>query len=106
MINICLKRQIQNMVVNHGHFTKITHIQESKKGSYIIIHLAVDESSKENGGLIYLQGSHAEEILDYQNNKKSWKEDNNEDGITRPGQTINYEQEMLNKYKPIDVFFS
>ena len=77
---------------------------KAKKGSYIILHLAVDESTKENGGLIYLQGSHSEEILDYQNNK-SWKEDNNEDGITRPGQTINYEQEMIKKYKPIDVVF-
>lgn len=77
---------------------------KAKKNSYIIVHIAVDESKRDNGGLIYLEGSHVEEILDYQNNK-SWKEDINEDGITRPGQTINYEKQMLKKYKIIDAFF-
>ena len=76
----------------------------AKKNSYIIVHLAVDESTKNNGGLIYLKGSHVEDVLDFESNK-SWKEDVTKSGITRPGQTIKNEAEMLNKYEPIDIKF-
>lgn len=70
---------------------------------YFIVHVAVDTSEKENGGLIFLPGSHKEEILDFENNI-SWKEKSDKDGITRPGQTIK-NSSVLNKYKHIDVTF-
>ena len=76
----------------------------AKKNSYIIVHVAVDESVKENGGLIYLKGSHVEDILDFENNK-SWKENSTISGVTRPGQTIKNEKEMIKKYKTIDIVF-
>ena len=76
----------------------------AKKNSYIVVHLAVDESTKDNGGLIYLKGSHVEDILEFESNK-SWKEDATKSGITRPGQTIKSETEMLKKYEAIDIEF-
>tara|TARA_B110000444_G_scaffold244521_1_gene264062 strand:- start:474 stop:1205 length:732 start_codon:yes stop_codon:yes gene_type:complete len=75
----------------------------AKHGSYIIVHVAVDESRKDNGGLIFLEGSHKEEILEFENNK-SWKEDYVDGKITRPGQTIK-NQTLIEKYKKIDVIF-
>ncbi len=74
------------------------------KGTYIIVHIAVDKSVKENGGLIFLPGSHLEEILEFKHNK-SWREESNQDNITRPGQSIVNVNEMIKKYPPIDVIF-
>ncbi len=71
------------------------------KGSYIIVHLAIDDSHQENGGLIFLPGSHKEEILEFKPNK-SWREEKHVDGITRPGQTITSE-DILNKYPKVDL---
>ena len=36
---------------------------------------------------------------------KGWKEDATKSGITRPGQTIKNENEMLKKYEAIDIEF-
>ena len=77
---------------------------KAKKDSYIICHVAVDRSEKENGGLIYLDGSHKEDIIDFKNNK-SWKEESDINGITRPGQTITNIDAMLKKYPSIDMAF-
>ena len=77
---------------------------KAKKDSYIICHIAVDRSEKENGGLIYLDGSHKEDIIDFKNNK-SWKEESDINGITRPGQTITNIDAMLEKYPSIDMTF-
>jgi ectoine hydroxylase-related dioxygenase (phytanoyl-CoA dioxygenase family) len=77
---------------------------KAKKDSYIICHVAIDRSEKENGGLIYLDGSHKEDIIDFKNNK-SWKEESDLNGITRPGQTITNKDTMLEKYTSIDMIF-
>jgi len=77
---------------------------KAKKDSYIICHVAIDRSEKENGGLIYLDGSHKEDIIDFKNNK-SWKEESDLNGITRPGQTITNKDAMLEKYTSIDMIF-
>ena len=45
-----------------------------------------------------------EDILEFESNK-SWKEDATKSGITRPGQTIKNENEMLKKYEAIDIEF-
>lgn len=71
------------------------------KSSYIVLHLAVDNSNKKNGGLIFLPGSHHEDILDFKKNI-SWREEVQTSGITRPGQTIN-NQDILNKYSHVDI---
>ena len=64
----------------------------ASKGKYIILHIAIDKSLKENGGLIFLPKSHNEKILKFKHNK-SWREEAHKDGITRPGQTIVDESE-------------
>lgn len=76
---------------------------KSPDGSYLITHVAIDRSEKENGGLIFLTGSHKEPILDFEHNI-SWKESSNKDGTTRPGQTIK-DINKLEQYQMMDVVF-
>lgn len=72
-------------------------------GAYLVVHVAVDKSTKENGGLIFYEGSHKEDILDFENNI-SWKENYTTNKITEPGQTIK-NKSVINKYKKKDVIF-
>jgi len=72
-------------------------------GNYFIVHLAVDKSEKENGGLIFLPGSHKEDILDFENNI-SWREKLDKDGIAKPGQTIK-DKSVLEKYNHKNMTF-
>lgn len=71
---------------------------KAKNGTYIIVHLSLEDSDKENGGLIFWPKSHVEDILPYKNNK-SWKEDFDKDKISRPGQTI----EIPSQYISMDM---
>ena len=56
-------------------------------GAYTILHLFLDDSTPENGGLVFYEGSHVEPILEFQN-RVSHKEKKEKSGKTRPGQTI------------------
>ena len=47
---------------------------KAKNGTYLQLHIFLDASDKENGGLFYYPGSHRENILPYEY-AKSWKED-------------------------------
>lgn len=71
----------------------------SVKGSYIVVHLSLEDSDPDNGGLIFWPGSHVEDILDFEHNK-SWREDFREDGIARPGQTV----QVPSKYSSQDMY--
>lgn len=77
-------------------------------GHYTIVHLALDGSNQDNGGLIFWEGSHVEPILPYIY-KKSWMEESDPDGIARPGWEI---ESIPSKYpitkinlKPGDLCF-
>ena len=63
------------------------------------LHIFVDPSSKENGGLYYYPGSHQEDILPYEY-AKSWKEGFDHEGISHPGWTI---KEVPPQYKRVDI---
>ena len=69
------------------------------RGAYTQLHIFLDKSEKENGGLFYYPGSHNEDILPYEY-VKSWKEDLDERGISHPGWKIN---EIPPQYERIDV---
>ena len=56
-------------------------------GTYIIVHLSLEDSDPDNGGLIFYSDSHKEDILDFADNK-SWREAFDEYGISHPGQTV------------------
>ena len=71
----------------------------AKNGRYIQLHIFLDQSEKENGGLYYYPGSHREEIMPY-GYVKSWKEEFDENGISHPGWTI---KEIPTQYRKIDV---
>jgi hypothetical protein len=72
---------------------------KAPNGHYTIVHLAIDPSTKENGGLTFWKGSHVEEILPY-DYKLSWMEDADDDGITRPGWKI---KNIPNEYPMLEV---
>ena len=57
---------------------------KAKYGAYMQLHVFVDQNDKENGGLFYYPGSQKEDLLPYEY-VKSWKEEVEEDGFTRPG---------------------
>jgi ectoine hydroxylase-related dioxygenase (phytanoyl-CoA dioxygenase family) len=60
---------------------------KAEHGAYTILHLALEDSDSENGGLEFWTGSHVEPILDYEY-KHSWREKVDDDGIARPGWMI------------------
>lgn len=73
-------------------------------GKYVIVHLFLENCSKNNGGLVFFAGSHAEDLLAFKR-RKSHREKKNKDGTTTPGFTI-YDSEMKfirNKYQKVDV---
>jgi ectoine hydroxylase-related dioxygenase (phytanoyl-CoA dioxygenase family) len=72
---------------------------KAEQGAYTILHLSIEASDAENGGLVFWPGSHVEPILDY-NYKHSWRETVDDDGVARPGWEI---RDLPEKYKPIDV---
>ena len=71
----------------------------SAPGAYLQLHIFLDASDKENGGLFYYPGSHREGILSY-DYVKSWKEDFDEQGISHPGWKI---KEIPPQYRRVDV---
>lgn len=77
---------------------------KAKHGNYVIAHLFLDDSTPNNGGLIFFEGSHVEPVLDYKI-RNSHKENKNNKGVTRPGATIN--QKDMNRvkkiYKKVDI---
>jgi phytanoyl-CoA hydroxylase len=60
----------------------------AKYGAYVIVHLFLDDSTPNNGGLIFFEGSHKEKLLK-NTLRVSHKERKNKRGLTRPGRTIN-----------------
>jgi ectoine hydroxylase-related dioxygenase (phytanoyl-CoA dioxygenase family) len=72
---------------------------QAEHGALSIVHLMIDDSGPENGGLVFWEGSHVEPILDYEW-RKSWREDADEDDITRPGRQIN---NIPDKYEAINI---
>ncbi len=68
-------------------------------GAYMQLHIFVDQSEKENGGLFYYPGSHKEDLLPYEY-VKSWKEKIEEDGLTRPGWKV----DPPSRYQKTDAF--
>jgi len=72
---------------------------KAEPGAYTVIHLAIDESNQENGGLVFWKGSHVEPILEY-DYKKSWREAPDEDGIARPGWMV---LDMPDQYERVEV---
>jgi ectoine hydroxylase-related dioxygenase (phytanoyl-CoA dioxygenase family) len=68
-------------------------------GHYTIVHLALDASNQNNGGLVFWKGSHVEPILPYIY-KKSWMEESDPDGIARPGWEI---KNIPNQYQKINI---
>ena len=73
-------------------------------GHYTILHLFLDDSTPDNGGLVFYEGSHVEPILDYKN-RVSHKENKQRNGKTRPGQTLipNEAKRIKEKYKKIEI---
>lgn len=71
----------------------------AKKGTYMQLHIFLEPSGPENGGLFYYAGSHQEDILPYEY-AKSWKEDFDEGGISHPGWGI---KEIPPQYPKVDV---
>lgn len=67
-------------------------------GTYMQLHIMLDDQDKENGGLYYYPGSHREPILPY-TYKKSWKEAFDENGVSHPGWKV----EVPGKYKRADI---
>lgn len=67
-------------------------------GTYMQLHIMLDDQSKENGGLYFYPGSHKEPMLPY-TYAKSWKEDFDEDGISHPGWKV----EVPEKYEKVDI---
>ena len=68
-------------------------------GHYSIVHLAIDASNQNNGGLVFWKGSHVEPILPYIY-KKSWMEESDPDGIARPGWEI---KNIPDQYQKINI---
>lgn len=71
----------------------------ARHGTYIQVHIFLEPSDKENGGLFYYAGSHKEDILPYEY-AKSWKEDFDEHGISHPGWKI---KNIPPEYMRVDV---
>ena len=76
----------------------------AKYGTYVIVHLFLDDSTPTNGGLIFFQGSHKEKLLNNQL-RVSHREKRNKRGITRPGRTINAKdlKRIKNTYQKLDL---
>lgn len=68
-------------------------------GEFVVVHLFLDDSDKENGGLYFYESSHKEELLDYEN-VVSWREPFDDQGISHPGQTV---KNIPDKYTKIDI---
>ena len=71
----------------------------AKKGTYAQVHIFLEPSDRENGGLFYYAGSHKEDILPY-DYAKSWKEDFDEHGISHPGWRI---KDIPSQYQRVDI---
>ena len=67
-------------------------------GTYMQLHIMLDDQSKENGGLYYYPGSHKEPMLPY-TYAKSWREEFDDDGVSHPGWKV----EVPEKYERTDV---
>ena len=77
---------------------------KANQGAYTILHLFLDDSTPSNGGLIFYEGSHVEKILDYKN-RVSHKEQKQQSGKTRPGQTIipSEAKRIRSNYKKVEI---
>lgn len=71
---------------------------KSPHNAYMQVHIFIDKSEKENGGLFFYPESHNEDILPYEY-VKSWREEADENGITHPGWKV----EPPAKYKKVDL---
>ena len=71
---------------------------KAPREAYMQLHIFLDRSEKENGGLIYYPGSHYEDILPF-DYMPSWREEADKEGITHPGLKLVPPQ----KYKATDV---
>lgn len=67
-------------------------------GTYMQLHIMLDDQSKENGGLYFYPGSHKEPLLPYIYSK-SWREEFDENGVSHPGWKV----EVPDKYEKVDV---
>ena len=67
-------------------------------GAYMQMHIFLDAHDPENGGLYYYPGSQREDILPYEY-VKSWGEQPDADGISRPGWKVN----VPAQYRKVDV---
>ena len=77
---------------------------KAKHGKYVIAHLFLDDSTPNNGGLIFFKGSHVEPVLKYIP-RVSHKERKTNKGVTRPGSTINLKDlnRIKKNYQKIDL---
>lgn len=71
---------------------------KSRKGTNLTLHIFLDASDRENGGLIYWPGSHKEDILPYES-VKCWKEEFDQMGISHPGLTV----QVPPRYQRLDI---
>jgi YVTN family beta-propeller protein len=72
---------------------------DAKDGTYIQVHIFLVQNKKENGGLYYYSGSHREPKLPYEY-RRSWREEFDEDGISRPGWLI---KNIPPQYPKVDI---
>jgi ectoine hydroxylase-related dioxygenase (phytanoyl-CoA dioxygenase family) len=77
---------------------------KTKKNSYLIVHLFLDDSTPKNGGLIFWAKTHKENILECIQ-RKSHREKIGKNGVSKPGWTIvPEEQKRIKKhYKKIKI---
>lgn len=68
-------------------------------GTYIQLHIFLEDSQQVNGGLYYYPGSHREDVLPYEY-RISWREEFDENGISHPGWLI---KEIPPQYKKVDI---
>ena len=71
---------------------------KAPNGAYMQLHIFLDRSEKENGGLYCYPGSQVEDLLPYEY-VQSWREKADESGITHPGWKV----VPPSKYKCIDL---
>ena len=76
----------------------------AKYGAYVIVHLFLDDSTPDNGGLIFFEGSHKEKLLK-NSLRVSHKEKKNKKGLTRPGRTIDSKElkRVKKKYNQLNL---
>lgn len=67
-------------------------------GTYLQIHIMINDHNKRNGGIYFYPGSHKEPMLPY-TYTKSWRETPDKDGVSHPGWKV----DVPAKYERIDM---